>query len=335
MAVAWPLSGWLERAHSGPEAWLARAVVFTGGALLMLLLMSAMGRIFGRRRWNVFPDMVQALRRVAQGDYSARVELPQGRNLDGPLGPVVTTFNEMSQALKRMEELRQEFISNVSHEIQSPLTSIKGFAQALKDPQIPPEQAGRYLSIIEDESDRLSRLAESLLKLSALDVQVLNRQPLRLDRQLRSALVALEPQWRAKKLSVDIETDELTVNADELLLSQVWTNLFHNAVKFTPPNGRISVQVKQGGKLVVVEVCDSGMGLTPEQAKQVFDRFYKADDSRTSERGGSGLGLSIAKKVVELHGGTLEVSSPGLGLGTVFRVSLMDNSSEQDNNRNL
>lgn len=222
-----------------------------------------------------------------------------------------------------MENMRQEFISNMSHEIQSPLTSIRGFARALENDQLSTEERHHYLDIIQNESTRLSRITEDLLRMAALesDKVKFEPKPYRLDNQIRNLILACEPQWMEKGLDIDIVLDEIQITADEDLLSQVWINLIHNSIKFTPSNGKICIELHQQTDKIVFSIKDTGQGISEADQPHVFERFYKADKSRTHSNGGSGLGLSIVKKIVEMHRGRVKVES-SLGSGTTFIVSL-------------
>jgi signal transduction histidine kinase len=220
--------------------------------------------------------------------------------------------------------MRQEFISNVSHEIQSPLTSIRGFAQALQSDQLSPEDRHHYLSIIETESKRLSRITEDLLKLAALESEHAKFEPAayHLDKQIRDLILACEPQWTEKGIDMDVTLEEVTIMADQDLLSQVWINLIHNSIKFTPVGGTVRVGLhRQGSNVVEFCITDTGIGIAEEDQVRIFERFYKADKSRDRSIAGSGLGLSITKKILEMHKGTIEVQSK-LGQGTQFTICL-------------
>lgn len=203
----------------------------------------------------------------------------------------------------------------------NPLTSLKGYAHLLKKTDLSYEERGRYLHIIETETERLSKISENLLKLTALERQTepIQKKPFRIDKQLRRTILTCEPEWSAKQIEFLIDLQESYVYGDEALLSQVWMNLIHNAVKFTGEGGRISVKIVDLPGAAAVEIADDGIGMEPEQAERVFERFYKADKARNE--GGSGLGLSIAQKIAELHGGSIEVESKR-GEGTLFRVIL-------------
>jgi len=277
---------------------------------------------------NQRPPMAQALidtfARIGQGDFKAKIppeELGDRRNL-AMFGPVFDSINSMSEGLERMEALRRQFVADVSHEFQSPLTSILGFTQMLKTKGLP-DEAVQYLEIIESETKHLSRLSENLLKLNALEDRDGPPEPrsFRLDVQIRRVLATLEPQWSAKGLEVEAELAATTVWGNEDLWSQVWINLVQNSIKFTPPGGNLRVRTVPGGN-PVVEVIDTGIGLAPDESHRVFERFYKAESSRTHTEAasGSGLGLALVHRIVTLHGGRVVALSPGLGQGTTMRV---------------
>ncbi|MDP4099328.1 HAMP domain-containing histidine kinase [Paenibacillus sp. P96] len=211
-----------------------------------------------------------------------------------------------------------------SYEIQSPLASIRGFAQVLQsNDRLSPEEKKLYLSIIESESARLSKLSDSLLQLAVLESESMSLQPrsYRLDKQLRDLILACEPQWRSKKIEVEAFLDEVTCTLDEDRISQVWINLLHNSIKFTPAGGRIRVELHQRGEAIEVQITDTGIGISEKDQQRIFERFHKADKSRERSNQGSGLGLSIVKKIVDLHGGDIRVCSAP-GSGTTFTVTL-------------
>jgi signal transduction histidine kinase len=228
--------------------------------------------------------------------------------------------------MRRMEELRQEFISTASHELQSPLTSIAGFASALRDERLPPETRLRYISIIEEEAGRLSRLSDELLRLTSLEAGGLRprAEPLSLDASIRSAALAAEPRWRAKGIDLELDLERVEASVDASMLVQVWTNVLGNAIKFSRPGGRVRVELRRSGGRAVARFSDDGAGIAPEDLSFVFDRFFKADRSRSraDPDSGSGLGLAIARKIVDLHGGSIRAESAGLGSGSSFTIEL-------------
>ncbi len=221
-----------------PPPFLAQVINSLLGLVLYALL--AFGffswgglRPGAKRRWlGILEPIVEAMERIAKGDFQVRLQHSVGAN--AIVGTLATSVNQMALELNQMEHMRQDFISNVSHEIQSPLTSIRGFAQALEDDQLGAQERHHYLSIIETESVRLSRLTDNMLKLASLESTQLqiDRKPYRLDKQIRSLILACEPQWSGKALDMDAALDEVIINADEDLLSQVWSNLLHNSAEY-------------------------------------------------------------------------------------------------------
>ncbi len=287
--------------------FLVLSVMLIIGVLLFLFAARLIARPIAK--------LSDATRRVAKGDYDVRVNLKRKDEI-GQLGE---NFNQMTTRLSKIEAMRQEFVSNVSHEIQTPLTSIRGFAVALKD-NASSEQL-KHLKIIEQESERLSKLSSNLLKLASLDVVKLNKQNFRLDEQIRMAVVSCGPMWMNKHLELSADLNKIEVAGDEDLLTQVWMNLLSNAIKFTPENGNIYITLTEDEHWIKASVQDTGCGIDAEHVEHIFERFYKADSSRTSAVGGNGLGLSIVQKILMLHGGRIEAHSHA-GQGTTMTVYL-------------
>ena len=323
MAVlAYLLTGLLYNRVGQPPLLLAQVINTLLGFFLLGLILFFVGRFFQAKQIDWFSPIITAMDHIAKGDFSTRLDEHQGS--EGVLGELVRSVNKMAGELSQTEQMRQEFVSNVSHEIQSPLTSIRGFARALQEDGLDPDTRRHYLTIIETESMRLSKLSDNLLALASLDSEQLklDPQPYRLDKQLRGLILACEPQWAEKSLEMDAALDEATVvTADEDLLSQVWVNLLHNSIKFTPAGGCVRVALQRQPQGVAVTVSDSGPGIAPADQAHIFERFYKADKSRRRSEGGNGLGLSIVKKIVDLHHGSVRVDSQP-GQGATFTVTL-------------
>lgn len=258
-----------------------------------------------------------ASKKVAEGDFSVQLE-PKG---SGEIRELTENFNSMIRGLSANEYLHKEFVSNISHEFNTPITSLKGYAKLLKNDGLTPEQRAEYADIIIAESDRLSRLSSDMLKLSELENMGLSPEcrSFSLDEQIRSVIILLQQSWEDKAIELDIDMEEVSFAGDESLLYQLWVNLISNAVRYTENGGTIGISLMSNDRTVTVSVRDSGRGMTSEEADNVFRRFYKADKSRSSE--GTGLGLAIAKKIAGLHGGDITVSS-GVGKGSVFTVIL-------------
>ncbi|MFF2483779.1 ATP-binding protein [Paenibacillus sp. NPDC058071] len=289
--------------------------------LLLVLLIGSVCILFAAG-YLVKPlkALTRATKRLAKGDFDVAVKVMR----KDEIGALAQSFNEMAFELKQVETMRRDFVSNVSHEIQSPLTSISGFARALKNDKLVKEEQSRdrYLDIIVTESERLSRLSDNLLKLASLESEhhPFAASTFHLDEQLRQVAVACEPQWSAKHIQLDLRLpDAINITADADQLRQVWLNLLGNAIKFTPEGGQISIRLLEQRGTLTVAISDTGPGIAPEELSRIFDRFYKADRSRSSS--GSGLGLAIVKKIVVLHQGDIEANSEA-GRGTTMTVTL-------------
>lgn len=264
--------------------------------------------------------LTEATKRIARGSYQLR--LPMRRRDE--IGQLAEHFMVMSGELERADQARKQFVSNVSHEIQSPLTSIQGFAHVLAQRELPAEERIHYASIIEAESRHLSILSKQLMTLSALEqgTEPLHRQAIPLRRHIRQAIEVLEWQLEEKELLLKLSVPEtLVIHGDEVLLMQVWMNLIGNAVHHIPVGCSIEVRAEQSATHTIIMVEDTGEGIAAEHLPMLFDRFYRADPARDRSSGRTGLGLAIVKKIVLLHGGRVEASST-LGAGARFTVEL-------------
>ncbi|MFD2328873.1 sensor histidine kinase [Cohnella sp. GCM10020058] len=287
--------------------------------LFVLLIGSVLILIAARFIVRPLKRLTDATRRMSKGDFGVVI---RSKRKD-EIGQLTRSFNLMAQELGALEKTRQRFVSNVSHEIQSPLTSIKGFTKALKHKKMDEEKRLQLLSVIEEETERLSRLGEDLLQLSSLEYEhlELNLRAYRLDEQLRKAVIALEPQWTQKSLRIELDLVSLDIVADEDRIYQLWINLLGNAIKFTGPDGEIRLSAGQQGETAIVSVQDTGAGIPEGQLDAIFQPFYKVDPSRTRAVPGNGIGLSIVKRIVGLHQGDIQVTST-LGEGTTFSITL-------------
>lgn len=263
--------------------------------------------------------LTTATKRISKGRYD--IKLNTWRRDE--IGQLASHFMIMSRELERTNRARQEFVANVSHEIESPLTSIQGFAQALQDSTLPEDERLQYLNIIDQESHRLSLLSKQLLTLSSLDYDPnsIQKKSTDLRAQLRQVVQIMEWRLTEKQLAVRLNLADISVLGDPNLLFQVWMNLLSNAIKYTPAEGSIMISAKLVEQNCIVSVSDTGEGISAEELPLIFDRFYKVDRARTHETHSSGLGLAISQKIVEAHNGTIEVTST-LGAGTTFTVTL-------------
>ncbi|MEC0125015.1 sensor histidine kinase [Paenibacillus pabuli] len=263
--------------------------------------------------------LTRATKRIAAGDFNVKLNIKQ----TGELGTLARSFEEMMQDLQQLEQMRREFVTNVSHEVQSPLTSISGYAQALKQVNLSEHERSRYLEIIIAEAKRMSKMSDNLLKLSMLESQ--SQQPrlskLSLDEQIRRVIVTLQPQWSARRIHFELDLQAVKVVADHDQLNQVWTNILSNGIKFSKDDGVIRVSMEQDVKNVTVRISDSGIGIPLEDQKRIFERFFKADRSHSRKYDGSGMGLAIVKQIISLHQGDIRVESEP-DQGTTFIVTL-------------
>jgi len=259
----------------------------------------------------------EATKKVADGDFDLRLKVV-GKD---ELAVLARNFNIMTEALSRNDYIHRDFVSNVSHEFKTPIASIKGFGKLLKDPELSEIQRQEYIDIIVDESDRLWKLSANVLKLSELENGVLGlkKEAFSLDESIRRVVLLLQEKWEAKNIDLDIQLDEMIYKGDQELMAQVIINLLTNAIHHTPENGEIRIDLKATAKEVIVKIVDTGKGITTEDQEKIFDRFYKADQSRSTP--GTGLGLTISQRIVSLHGGTIAVEST-LGAGSTFCVRL-------------
>ena len=259
----------------------------------------------------------KASKEIARGNFDISIT-PASRD---EIGQLTEDFNTMAKELKNIETLQIDFVANVSHEFKTPVTAITGYARLIQDGGLAPEQASEYGGIIRSEGERLSVLSENLLRLSELDNGTIREQDtaFSLDEQLRQTVLLLEPQWSRKGIEWALDLSPVRVTANEPLLKEVWLNLIHNAVKFSHTGGTVAINMSRRGQTVCVTVADSGIGISPRESEHLFERFYKADPSRS--RGGNGLGLVIARKIVDRTGGTITFESEP-GKGASFTVEL-------------
>ncbi len=310
----------------GPQGELLLAN--RSAAELLGLPQDALGRPL--REVVGLPSLVQLLEAAAAGrEQSEELSLPGGRVAEVTCSPIrgdggpagaVAVVRDVTE-LRRSERLRRELVANVSHELRTPLTSIKGFVETLLAGALRDEQnSRRFLKIIDAETNRLTKLVDDLLELSRLESKgvTFQLQPLDLGQLCRSVVDCQQP--RAERAGVRLECSaqpEVVVVADPDRVEQVVTNLVDNALKFTPEGGRVLVRVHLRGPEACVSVEDTGRGIPPDDLPHVFERFYRADRSRTRTSGGSGLGLAIAKHLVEMQGGRIWAESTP-GVGSVF-----------------
>jgi len=314
-------------AHNGEYYQVS---LFPTAGILMMTCVSVLTAVFaaimlgtlissfaGKRFLKPIRELCNATEEVAKGNFDVQVDVP--RNME--MGKLCSNFNSMTHDLSRIEMLQKEFTSNVSHEFKTPLASIKGFATLLQKGELTEEERREYADIIVAESERLSKLSTSILRLTKLEnTEILtDKTEFQLDEQIRQCIVLLAPQWSGKDIEINIEMDDAVINGNTELLQEVWVNLLTNAIKFTPKGGKIDVRLIDQLDTVQVDVEDNGCGMSEEVRERVFEKFYQGDSSHSGE--GNGLGLALVKRIIQLCGGRIIVNSIP-GDGSCFTVIL-------------
>ncbi len=271
--------------------------------------------------------MMRASQHIAAGHYAERVEIPGDVKRDelDELARLALSFNQMAAQLEKTEERRRRLIGDVAHELRTPLTTIKGTAEGLLDGVLPSEPD--VFHQIRREADRLERLVADLQELSRVEARayMLERRPVPVARLVEATVNRLKRQFdeKAVALNLSVPPDLPSVLADEDRVSQVLLNLVGNALQYTPAGGTVTISARQEDhRQVAVAVQDTGVGIPAEHLTHLFTRFYRVDRSRSRAGGGSGIGLTIARHLVEAHGGSISVHSPGPGLGSTFTFTL-------------
>lgn len=265
--------------------------------------------------------LTRTIQKMGQGDLSVRVPVKGS----GELRNLATSYNAMAEQLEAMDRSRNQFVSNASHELKTPLATMKILLESvLYQPEMPSEMRSEFLGDINHEIDRLTSIITDLLTLTRMDdgrVEM-HMEKVDLSALAEETLRMLHPMVEERKQTLKERIfPEIQVEGDGSKLGQVIYNLTENAIKYTPDGGRITVSLVQKGKTAVFTVQDNGVGIPREDQGHIFDRFYRVDKARSRETGGTGLGLSIVRQMVQLHGGTVRVDSE-LGKGSVFTVEL-------------
>ncbi len=294
-----------------PQLLLAGLIVFCAAALTASVLT--------RRLTRPLTAMARGAEQLSAGNFQIRVT-PEGSLETHELAK---TFNQMASQLGQLEQTRREFLANVSHELKSPITSIHGFAQGMLDGAVPPGEQDRYLRVIVDETERMTKLIQSLLSLSRMESgeAALNPSVFDLHELVRTVIISKMAQIDEKHLQVLPlwEDEPCYVTADQEQIQQVILNLLDNAVKYTPSHGEIRFATEKEGSIVRLSVRDSGEGIPPEEQEHIFDRFYKADKARTAGKG-TGLGLAICKAIMLKHGQQIRLVPTETGC--LFEITL-------------
>lgn len=268
---------------------------------------------------NPISKLTKATKSLSEANFNVKLDI----NRHDELGELSLSFLRMARKLEQMDDMRKEFISNISHDIQSPLSNIKGYTNLLESESISSEERSQYITIIGSEIRRLSTLTKQLLLLASLDrnEDIMKRNLFNVSKQIKELVRNYQWQMSEKGIMLGFTLPDVEINGDPSLLKAVWDNLLTNAIKYNKSNGSIEISIEEKEKSVLVTFKDTGIGLIEKEKERVFDRFYRVDTARTRSVEGTGLGLSIVAAIVKLHGGNIHVYSTE-GEGTTFVVEL-------------
>lgn len=263
--------------------------------------------------------IINATEEITEGNYSTRLPFDDTKIYEyAVLGD---TFNRMAEELNSVEMLRNDFINNFSHEFNTPINSIQGFATLLKHGNLSPEEEQDYIDRIITSSDRLSTLAVNVLNLSKIEQQTIltHKEKINVTEQLRRMIVLLSIRWEPKNIEFNFDCPEYYLTGNEEFLEHLWLNLLDNAIKYSPIGSTIDIRIRKLDNSLEIVIRDHGKGIAPDALPHIFDKFYRSKSSRAVP--GTGLGMTIAQKVAILHRGTITVDSAP-GEGTAFTVTL-------------
>ncbi len=299
---------------------LVMAPVYILFLVLFLFSLSILG-LFAYSVYRPLKKIAAGAKEYASGNLNYVIPV----NTDDEMGYLATTLNYMSDELSRQGESQHKFVANVSHDFRSPLTSIKGYVEAIMDGTIPPEMQERYLKIVVDETERLDKLTKSLLTLDNLDSKgrPMHMTVFDINGTIKNTAAAFEGICRKKHMTIELhlESEKLFVHADMEQIQQVLYNLIDNAIKFSFHDSVIKLDTSERHGTVFVSVKDSGSGIPKASLNKIWDRFYKQDSSRGKDRKGTGLGLAIVKEIITAHEQNINVISTE-GVGTEFIFTL-------------
>ena len=297
--------------------YITAAILF-GLSLIILLF-------FTKTVYVPLKKITYAATEYAAGNLSYSISL----HTQDEMGYLANTLNYMAMELNKMEEYQHKFIANVSHDFRSPLTSIKGYLEAIIDGTIPPELYEKYLNIVIAETERLNKLTQGMLTLNSLDSKgFLTRTNFDINRVIKDTAAAFEGACSARGITFDLTFNDSIqmVYADLGKIQQVLYNLIDNAIKFSYENSVIYLQASEKHEKIFVSVKDTGAGIPKDSIKKIWERFYKSDPSRGKDKKGTGLGLAIVKEIIQAHDENIDVVSTE-GVGTEFIFSLPKASS--------
>ena len=267
-------------------------------------------------------QILNATKKIINGDFNVRIEPMDTFGKRNELDIIIDNFNEMAGELGSIETLRTDFISNVSHELKTPLSIIQNYSALMQDERTTDLERKEYSKSIYETSQNLSNLITNILKLNKLENQkiFLETSEYNLSEQLIECLLCFESIWEEKNINIDVDIEEdLMLNADKELTSIIWNNLYSNAFKFTEDSGEVSINAKSENNFIIVSISDKGCGMSKDTGKHIFEKFYQGDTSHATN--GNGLGLALVKRIIDIMNADIYIEST-LGKGTTFTVKL-------------
>ena len=287
------------------ELSLGWVISFMG--ISSLIIGAGMSLLLGMVPLKPINTFINHMNLLASGNFKTRLKFGGAISHHPTFNEISDSFNKLAEELENIEILRSDFINDFSHEFKTPIVSIAGLAKLVNKGNLTDEQRSEYLTAIEEESLRLASMATNVLKLTKVEKQNIlsDVTEFNVSEQIRSCILLLENKWTQKNIELALDFDEYTVFGEEELLKEVWINLFDNAIKFSPYGGTVSADIKDTIDGVLVSVSNTGSGISEENMNKIWNKFYQADESHTSE--GSGIGLAIVKRIVDLHGGEVSV----------------------------
>lgn len=274
-------------------------------------------------------EILDVTDKIAEGNFSVRMSIKKSLNMYNELDLIKENINKMAEELSHNEVLRTDFISNVSHELKTPLAIIQNYATYLQNKNLDEKTRMKYARVLSETAERFSILITNILKLNKLENQDISPEysKFNVSEALTQAVIGIDGVLESKGLELECDIEEdVTITSDLSYLELVWNNLISNAVKFTERGGTIGISLKKNGEKVIISVSDTGCGISPETGKHIFEKFYQGDTSHSMA--GNGLGLALVKKVIDILGGDIAVESE-LGKGSVFTVSIADFSGRE------
>ena len=295
--------------------------------LFNVLFMSAMATVIDRNRQSIAVNrpvqrILKATRQITNGDFNTQIEAVKPLQDHYGFNAIIENLNRMAKELGSIETLRSDFVANVSHELKTPLAVISNYATMLQSPALTEEERLEYARAIQSASRNLADLVTNILKLNRLENQQIfpDAEEFDLAEQLCRCMLGFEEIWEEKGIEIETDIPEtFPVRSDPELLELVWNNLLSNAMKFTPAGGTVRLSLSRENGTAVVSVSDTGCGMTAEQGRHIFEKFYQTDPSHATR--GNGLGLALVKRVVDITGSAITVQSAP-GRGSTFTVRL-------------